>query len=1059
MRLGVGLGAYLLLNAALAFGQSAGSVSGIVLDPESHVIANAHVECISLSTGAKVVGETSPSGLFVFPSLPIGSYGVIVTAPSFGKLTEQPVEVLTGRTLNLELHLKVGDKQEVVEVSAATPLIQTSSSHVESTVEGAQIRDLPLNGRNAIQLVVLTPGAVLTTAGTNAGQQDNTGVAVNGLRATDNNYTLDGASYTNRNFDSAPTLPNPDTLEEFTVQSANFGAQNPGAGAFVQLSTRSGANAVHGTAFEFLRNDVMDARNYFNTTKLPFKLNQYGGTIGGPIKRDKSFFFGSYQGSNQRGNPTPKTLTVPTAAERAGDFSASSRIIIDPATGLPFQGNKITNIDPLGAKLAALIPAANNNGLLVVAPNSNVDDKQFLAKVDQLIGDKHTLSARYFWDHYNFQRDTGSIPGIYAYNTFDNQSAVLRDTYTVTPKTVLTGLVSYSRNFRTQSITTPTTVQALGANVPLASSIAQPEIRVYITGYLNLFGGGPLVYNPQSWEAKFEVDHTVAQHFLQAGVTFQRTREYARDVSNGSGTWNFTGQRTSSTSVSNSGDGFADMLLGLPNTFVQAASEAQNLLEYSWSVWGQDNWHIARNLTLNLGVRWDPWLPAHDSLGQLPGFLPGVQSQVAADAPLGLIFSGDPGIPDSVVGTRRNNVAPRIGFAWNVFGNGSMSIRGAYGIFYRTPPLNVQRYTASTAAFRGLQVQVNSPTSASDPYASYAGGTPFPFIPLSTSELHDYTFPSNVTSSVLNPNSKTGTTQSWNLFLDRELTRSIALSIGYVGNRSIHIMGATEANPGVYSSTATIGNINTRRLYTGLGATTFLTPYMYENYNALQVSVSRRSTNGLFLSANYVYSKTLDNDSASSLGALDIINPFDTTFGYGPADFDQAHRLNASIVYPIPALTTSHRWVGAITHDWQVNSIVVLQSGLPFSVKSGLDRSFSGVGNDLADKIGNAARPSGVSAVSKWFNTAAFAQNALGTFGNSGRNALRGPGYVDVDFSLFRTFPLVEHTNLQLRGEAFNLFNHANFNAPVSTLSSSTFGRITSANSPRVMQVSAKIMF
>ena len=342
--------------------QAIGSIRGTVVDSSQAVISGALVVAVNSATGVSRNEETNQEGIFVFPDLPIGAYQLQISRAGFQTQKRDGIVLLTGQTLDLQISLSVGSETQSVEVTSAAPLIQTASSSIQTSVDQKQMQDLPLNGRNPLQLTTLTPGTALTSTGTESGQQDNVGLTVNGLRATQNNFQLDGAVYNDRFFDSVPILPNPDALQEFTVQSSNYSAEYAGAGALVQLSTRSGTNSFHGSAYEFLRNTVLDAKNYFQQTAPPFKLNQFGGTVGGPIIKDRTFFFFAAEDLQQRSSPNPISIQVPTAAELNGDFSsllAKGIALYNPATGAPYPGNIInTPIDTSVRKISTKIPGA-----------------------------------------------------------------------------------------------------------------------------------------------------------------------------------------------------------------------------------------------------------------------------------------------------------------------------------------------------------------------------------------------------------------------------------------------------------------------------------------------------------------------------------------------------------------------------------------------------------------------------------------------------------------------------------------------------------------------------
>jgi hypothetical protein len=953
-----------------------------------------------------------------------------------------------------------------VEVSEAAPIVQASDSELQTTFNRRNTRDLPLNGRNPLQLVALTPGAQLSAIGTAGNQQENSGVSVNGLRSLDNNYELDGAIYLNRQFNSAPVLPNPDALEEFTVKSSNYNASESGAGVTVQLSTRSGGNQFHGEGFEFVRNNRFDARNFFAPTVTPFKRNQYGGTLGGPVAKNETFFFVSYQGTRVAGGVNPAQATVPTAAERTGDYAGSAKVVIDPATGQPFAGNlnPQTAFDPLSVKLLQSVPLANaGNAQATETPNSGIKDDQFIARLDHSLGEHDHLTVRYSGDEYDYNRQTSQFAAIYARNFFRAQNAVASAMHTFGPRLIYLAQFGFTRDARTQIPTEPTTLQALGQAVPAAIAGAAPELRVNVNGYFNLFSGGGLGAQTNIYQFRNRLTWNRGKHFLQFGFDFERDTMYAYDTSFASGTTTFNGSRTASANVKNSGDAFADFLLGLPNDFSQSARTPQDLYETRWQAWVQDDWRILPRFTMNLGLRWEPWLPPINRLAPAEGFVAGVQSTVAPFAPKGLLFSGDPGLRASIFPADRNNMAPRVGFAWDADGRGNTIVRSAFGVFYRSVPLNLIRASDSASAFTSLNIDIVNPASFSRPYTGYA--SPFPFTEPALSSLGTYRFAAPVVTSVLDPGTRTGYTGQWNVTLERQFGSDLALSAAYVGNRSAGILSAWQANAAVYVPGATQTDLQARRRYPGLGALAVSSGWGFDKYHSLQVQVTRRAGRGLSLIANYAYSKCMDNTTAQTLGA-DAgggaeIHKFDRNADYARCDFDTTHAVNVSAVYELPRAAFLGGVAGKLVNGWTFTSIFTARSGLPYTVYSGRDNSMTGApNNDTADQLaaGN-KRPAGVNPLKEWFNTAAFTLNAIGTFGTSGRNALTGPGLWTCDSALFKQTALTERLGLQLRMEAFNLFNHAGFGPPVATVTSPNFGVITTASDPRVLQFAAKLTF
>ncbi len=1069
----------MLISSAspLLFSQAIGSIRGTVADASGAVVAGASVTATNLATSAARTVVTNQEGIYVFPDLAIGTYSLLVSHEGFESRKRDGIDLLTGHTVDLSVELSVGSAAQSIEVTTAAPLIQTASSSVQTSVEQEQIQSLPLNGRNALQLTVLTPGTALTNVGTESGQQDNTGLTVNGLRATQNNVQLDGGIYNDRFFDSVPILPNPDALQEFTIQSSNYGAQYGGAGALVQLSTRSGTNQVHGSAYEFLRNTVLNAKNYFQQTVPPFKLNQFGGTVGGPILKDRTFFFFSAEDLQQRSSPNPISITVPTAPELRGDFSAllaKGIALFDPATGQPYPGNIIpTPIDTLSGKLANqyLVPLASNptTGVFNSTSNSNIDSTQYLIKIDQVITANNHLSGRYFYNQDNFQRAFNAPLGFYAANRFRNQSLIVTDTQVFSPTLTATVSASAGRFARTQVPQAPglQSLQDLGQNVPLGSPGESifPGIRANISGFVNIFSGGALTQDSTSFDYQASAVKVLHAHTIGIGGEFERDRIDMDDYSYTPGDNTFNGQRTAAPAgatlpagTKTSGSALADFYLGLDSQFFQDNGRKAYLRVNRPSLYVQDDWKLNRQLTVNAGLRWDPWLPPIDLNDTLVGFQPGQQSSIAPNAPLGLIFKGDTGLQASVFKRNWKDFAPRVGFAWNIGGRGVEVLRAGYGIFYGFPEgLLYQR----TDAMQPVDLYLSYPAPApawDDIYAGYPGGNPFPRGHVSPSQFADYKFLLPVSGGVLDPNSKVNYTQTWNLTFEQQLPHNTAFSLAYVGNHGAHIMGSRQFNPAIFGPGATVGNENSRRLYPGLGAVELAESYEYSIYNALQANLVVHQQHGLALLTNLVYAKTIDNTSSATEGNSGPPNPFNLRSGRGPADFDQALRYNLALNYATPHLDV-RGLKNVLVNNWQINAIASLQSGLPFTVLSGTDRSLSGIGNDYADLVGNPTRPAGVNKIKEYFNTAAFVPAATGTFGNIGRNSLRGPGYADVDASIFKDLFQGERFHAQFRAEAFNTLNRVNFANPVATVTSGTYGQITSASSPRVFQFGLKLLF
>jgi len=1107
-----------------ALAQSTGSITGTVSDPTGAAIPDATVSVKNPDTGLTRTTQTNAAGSFVFADLPIGAYAMEITKAGFETQKRSATQLLTGQTIGLDLKLDVGSKVETVEVSTDTEQIKTSTSEVSTTVNEKQMQDLPLNQRNPIQLTSLTPGAVLTTTGTESGQQDQTGISVNGLRPTENNFQMDGVVYENRFFDSVPILPNPDGLQEFTIQATNYSAAYAGAGALVQLSTRSGTNQLHGSAFEFLRNTILDARPYNfsqatnpNPKNPPFKLNQFGGTVGGPLViphiyngHDKTFFFFSAEDLQRRASPITATIYLPTAAELAGNFSAflpsggtcpaamnglstgQCQQLYDPVTHLAIPGNMITApINNLSKNLAAqytspLLAAANPiSGKYTTLENTNIDSTQYLIKVDHDFTKRDHFSARYFYNQDNFQRAFAAPLGFFAANLFRNQNLALSETHIFSDTLTGTFSVSAGRYARTQIPEAPglKSTQALGATgVPLGTNVPIfPGVRANISGYVDVFSGGALTQDPTTYEEKAQIVKVLGHHTLTFGAAYERTDINAVDYSYTPGDNTFNGSRTQSA-TSTGGNAVADFYYGYDSVFYQDNGRKFYLRENRPSAFVQDDWKPTRALTVNAGLRWDPWLPPTDLNTTLVGFIAGRQSTVAPNAPAGLLFNGDVGVAQSIFHNNWKDFAPRLGFAYNVDGAGNTVVRGAFGIFYGFPEGLLYQRTDATQPV-DLYYQLNAPVGTWDNvYAGVAGGDPFPRAHVSPSQFGTYNFVTPVSGGVLNPNSHVAYTEDYNLSISQKLPGNYALEVGYVGNHALHVMGSRQFNPAVCAAgapcanfnnstctTCTTGNENNRRLFPGLGAVEFADSYEFAIYNSLQTTVTHRVSRGLTLIGNVVWSKTMDNNSAGNEGNAGPSNPFNLNGSYGPADYDQRIRGNIAANYRFKDY--AHRPLSAFfANGWQANAILQSQSGLPFTVTSGSDRSLSGVGNDFADAVPgqNPKRPAGAFFQKEYFNTAAFAPAALGTFGNVHRNNIYGPGYEELDGSLFKDFFPQSRIHGQFQAEGFNLFNHPNFANPAGAVNSGTFGQITATSTStgsgttglaRLFQFGAKIIF
>ncbi len=1142
--------------ASHVFAQSTGVIRGTVTDPSAAAITHASVTATETSTNVSREATTNDSGIFVFPDLPIGTYELKIAASGFETQNRPGLTLITGQVMDLPITMAVGAQTQQITVTSETQQIQTSTSAVEQSVTQQQMHDLPLNGRNPLQLTTLMAGAVITTVGTENTQQDNPGLSVNGLRATQNTFTLDGTVYNNRFFDSVPTMPNPDALQEFTIQSSNYSADHAGAGALVQLSTRSGTDQLHGSAWEYFRNTVFDANNYFPAknpagaiVKPPFKLNQFGGTVGGPIfQSKKAFFFFSAEDLQQRSAPATITVEYPTAAELVGNFSAFLQkkasngtpapvALYNPATGCGFgqtaaangsggyncsgtitddvsaadAGTNAIPLDTLSAAVnkqylaseeALATPTVNATypvatfGTFTSNTNNNIDSTQYLTRLDYAIGNNDHLTGRYFYNQDNFQRPFTAPLGFFAANLFRNQTVTISDAHVFSP--TLTGAVygSFYRGARTQIPEAPglKTLQSLGQIAPFGnpneSLVPFPGVRAQISGYVEAFSGGALTQDATTFDFHAQVVKLLHTHTLSMGFDIERDRIDMDDYSYTPGdstSPGFNGVKTQSpngsipSGFSSTGNAIADFYTGYEQDYYMDNGRKAYLRELRPALYVQDDWKTTSRLTLNLGLRWDPWVPPIDDNGTLVGFNvnnPSFQSTVAPNAPKGMWFVGDPGLPDSVFSNNYKDISPRVGFADNVFGNNKTVVRGAYGIFYGMPEgLLYQRTDAMQPVDLYLELfPLNVPWD--QPFLGFSGGDPFPRGHISKSQFSSYQFIQPLSGGVLNPASKVEYTQAYNFAIEQDLGKGFAFNLGYVGNHAEHVMASRQFNPFVFTPPPASG-FETTRLFPGLGTVELMDAYDWEKTNSLDMNVTRRAHN-LALLANVVWMKTIDIGSSGTEGQAGPSNPFNFDFYKGVADFDQALRITGSANYPFPTYH-GNAFAGAILNGWQANVIVTSQSGLPFSITSGVDNSKSGISNDLGVyNSGVSTKPPAGSPKTEWFNPGAFGPNPAPSaangyaqsFGNVPRNSLRGPAFEDTDISLFKDFLAEHRIHGQFQAEAFNAWNHTNFANPTSASNSGTFGSITAtststgtvnsattAGASRVFQFVMKIMF
>jgi outer membrane receptor protein involved in Fe transport len=1053
---------FLSLTAVPLGAQSTGAIVGVVQDSSGAMVPGASITVRNELTSLASNATSDAAGRFTFPRLPVGSYRIEATHQGFRQFVAEGVRLDADQTRHAAVTLEVGQISESVSVRGAVALVETVGGTVKEIVDSKRIVDLPLNGRNPLQLQLLLPGVVNSTGTVSLGQ--NTALSVNGARGTANNYLLDGGDNNDPLTNTASLVPNPDALEEFSVLTNNFSAEyGRNTGAVINAITKSGTNEFHGSFFEFVRNDKFDARSFFSLVTPKLRRNQFGATFGGPLNvpklyqgRDRTFFFVSYEGVRQRKGDTFSSLVVPTELERRGDFSLSTRKPNDPATTRPFPDNRIpaTRFDPAAARfLDLLVPLPNTaTGQHIFNRPELLDTNQILGRVDHSLTGRQRLTLRYFYD-WNDQFLTAGLPVLHSSVHFKTSHAVGSHTYTITPALLNTAQFTFSRVDLARGpepVLDGVTYQTLGIKVVSDTPQYPQNWRGSVSGFWNLGQDNLVAIDRRTWQVTDQISYIRGPHMFKLGGEYRGTMSDRITANLTDPQFTFDGRYAVNP--------FADFLLGLPARMNQGSLRQNEARAQAFSFFVQDDYKVRPNLTLSLGLRYDPFFPFYDAGDQMSVFRPGQQSQLYPSAPAGLLYAGDPGVSRGGVANDWNNLAPRFGFAWTPFKNNKTSVRGAYGIFFDTPRFYTLTAFANTLPY-SFQVQVNQPRSLSDPYAGIVN--PFPYKQPSTpEERRNFRYPQLITiGESLDPSLRAAYLQQWNLHLQREAPGQIVLSAGYVGSKGTGLPILRQLNPAVFRPGATSGNIDARRIYApAFAGIESFDPVGASSYHALQLTFNKRFSRGFTLLANYTFAKSLDNGSLEDGAGWQ--NPLDLRPEKGRSDFDVPQRFVASFLWEIPSPQgRAYRWV---LGGWQTNGILTAQSGGSFTVTSGSDRALTGTGTQRPNLVGNFQLDSGRSRseqIQRFFDSAAFAVPPLGSFGNAGRNLVTGPGSYNLDLSLFKSFPVREKMRLQFRTEFFNALNHANLSNPVASLSSPSVGRILSTSAPRILQFGLKLVY
>lgn len=1076
---------YLLLAVlfcASAMAQRNATISGYAKDATGAFVPGVSVTVNNEQTGAERAASTDETGYYQVLALVSGVYTIEAQLSGFKSYLNTGVVVTVDQNVRSDILLEVGQVTESIEVSAAATQIDTRSSEQSATIDDRRIVDLPLGNRNVFALAKTLPGVLGVRAPDNSRITDaraGSRMNVNGGRPNMNYNTFNGAYFMNPSRNTGLNVPPPDAIQEFKIQTSNFSAdtgRNPGAN--ITIVSKQGTNNFHGALWEFLRNDNLNSRSFFQRTKPGLIKNQYGTSLGGPIKKNKAFIFGTFEINDDRSQPTTVDSLPPTTAELAGDFSHlnGQKQLVNPFDGTPFPDNQIPTsmFDSAAQNLLQWVPSVGARGQRFQGLGSRPRDSElFMVRQDLQLTDKQTLFGTYY---YNQTIDNQTSIGAYGTDFPDwtgrkrrtrIQTAGLNHIYTISSTTLNQVTLGYTRSYSLNAPSVDRTPQELGImGMPVYANGGSPRIRV--NGRWDLSSGGPVKFVHNTYQIKDDVSMIRGKHTVKFGFEYMDIGWFQTWLNNTR--FPFSGIRTGGGTASR-GDSMADFLLGAYDNINVAAGirhndDAMNLTYF----YLHDDFKVSPRLTLNLGIRWElpsPWVEKYDRLNTV-WLDETIQSSFNPNAPPGMLFPGDPlpgggTMPRSLIDRDWNNLAPRVGFAYDVTGDGRMAIRGAYGIFYETangdtlaqvnPPFTV----GSRRYYEGL---------LSDPFGSV--GLPALPVSLPGSEAN-IPLPINGLWGPLSTKLDSTYVHNWSFTIDRELARNYAFSIGYVGKKGANLLAFRPFNGGVFiPGTDAAGNpLSTRAnsrdrvgflpgIYGANGY--YLDNFGRSNYHSMQIRLKKRFSEGFQFDTSYVLSKSLDSSSTHTLGG-GLTDPFNPEHDYGRSSWDRRHAFVMSGVWT--PYQSQQGAVGRILGGWNLSWITTIYSGEPLSISSGQDTQLTGQSRSRADIVGSPERShsSVDDMLNMFFNTSAFAVPGPGSPGTSGRGILSGPADIVTDLAILRDIAVTESMKFQLRGEFLNAFNNTNFSNPTTSMSSGNFGRITGAGEGRVIQVALKFLW
>jgi hypothetical protein len=1107
------------LSSGQVWAQATAQISGTVADSSGAVLPGAEITATQTGTGVSRNTVSNETGSYVLPNLPLGPYRLEVSLPGFRTFVQTGIVLQVNSSPVINAVLAVGQRTELVEVNANAALVETRSVGVGQIMEQQRILELPLNGRNVTELITL--GGAAVDVGNYSSQprsmQGQRAISVAGGLASGVNYSLDGAMHTNPYDHLSLPLPFPDALQEFKIETSALSAsQGQHSGAQVSAVTKSGTNEFHGGLFEFVRNDLLNATEFFarvdpstgKRVQSTLKRNQFGGTAGGRIIANKLFFFGGYQGTTERSDPSNVEAFVPTPAMIQGDFSTVASAACGRNVTLNPQFFTNSRVDPARFHPVALnilksIPQSTDPcGRIVYGVPNKTDTMQYIGKTDWQLSATHQITGRVL-----FTGEKRPVPFELAPDNILTsssngqknlaQSYAIGDTWLVSPRSVVSSRLGVNY----------TDVERQGAEFFNFGDVGVKNYYSYQPKYLQLsisnpgFNLGGAIQNTSTYRtfsSGLNVDASLSRgaHQWAIGGALQWIDSNSNANVNSSGRFTFTGVRTGV--APQNGLALADFLLGLPATFVQSAPNTDYIRKWYTALYIADAWKLNPRLTVSYGLRWEPDLAETLTLGRIATYseerrAAGTRSTAFPNAPAGFFYPGDPGF-EGKRGRERNwwTLAPRLGFAWDVNGDGKTSVRASAGLGYDYPNAQFHLWTSIIPPF-GSSTTLNNP-SFDDPWAAVAGGNPFPRQFSSTTPFvpnGNFTVMSNIDPAQA---------QNWNLSIQRQFGNDWLLSASYLGSHTIHMLGSEQLNPATFfpgvadaggtctfqgfsittapnAACSTFANTNARRRLqlidfqrTGQFVQNLVEIQSGGNagYNGMLVEVRKRAAKGITIDSNYTWSHCIGAFQANEAGDTganpDLPQPFpgNRDRGRGNCLSDVRHVFNLTSVLEMPQFAS--KALRYLASGWRLSPIYRFRTGTYLNIVAGGTQDFARNGTNInnqpavylgGDPIGDHSG----SMNSFWLNKAAFTTPTPGTFGNVGVRSVVGPSQWDFDLALSRSFQFKEDQRIEFRWEAYNVTNTFRALNPNSDVTNQFFGQLRTARAPRIMQFALKYLF